>query len=121
MATPAKTKMVDKPVKAKPATTAPTKVKPVTTQPAVVKPKAAPAASAGAKTAAPKATKGSVAATGAVTARRALAPDQRRYYVEVAAYYIAEQRGFHGDSQLDDWVAAEAEIDRLLREGVLNP
>lgn len=53
--------------------------------------------------------------------QRALAPDQRRYYIEVAAYYIAERRGFHGDSQLDDWVAAEEEIDRLLREGILNP
>lgn len=59
--------------------------------------------------------------TGSSGARRALAPDQRRYYVEVAAYYIAERRGFRGDSQLDDWVAAEAEIDRLLREGILNP
>jgi len=50
-----------------------------------------------------------------------LTPDQRRYYVEVAAYYIAERRGFHGGSQMDDWVQAEAEIDRLVREGVLKP
>lgn len=50
-----------------------------------------------------------------------LAPEQRRYYVEVAAYYIAERRGFHGGSQLDDWVQAEIEIDRLLREGILKP
>jgi hypothetical protein len=51
----------------------------------------------------------------------ALSPEQRRYYVEVAAYYIAERRGFHGGGELDDWVTAEAEIDRLLREGVLKP
>ncbi|MEW6165241.1 MAG: DUF2934 domain-containing protein [Pseudomonadota bacterium] len=51
----------------------------------------------------------------------AVSPDQRRYYVEVAAYYIAERRGFNGGSQLEDWVQAEAEIDRLLREGILNP
>lgn len=50
-----------------------------------------------------------------------LTPDQRRYYVEVAAFYIAERRGFHGSSQMDDWVQAEAEIDRLVREGILKP
>lgn len=50
-----------------------------------------------------------------------LTPDQRRYYVEVAAFYIAERRGFHGGSEMDDWVQAEAEIDRLVREGILKP
>lgn len=49
-----------------------------------------------------------------------LSPDQRRYYVEVAAYYIAERRGFQGGNALEDWAAAEAEVDRLLREGILN-
>ena len=50
-----------------------------------------------------------------------LTPEQRRYYVEVAAYYIAERLGFQGGSQLEDWANAEAEIDRLLREGILKP
>jgi hypothetical protein len=50
-----------------------------------------------------------------------LPADQRHYYVEVAAYYIAERRGFHGGSELEDWAAAAEEVDRLLREGVLNP
>jgi hypothetical protein len=50
-----------------------------------------------------------------------LTPEQRCYYVEVAAYYIAERRGFHGGGQLNDWVQAEEEIDRLLREGILKP
>ncbi|MFN3883182.1 MAG: DUF2934 domain-containing protein [Rhodocyclaceae bacterium] len=50
-----------------------------------------------------------------------LTPEQRRLYVEVAAYYIAERRGFVGGSELEDWVQAEAEIDRLLREGILKP
>jgi len=50
-----------------------------------------------------------------------LTPEQRRMYVEVAAYYIAERRGFQGGSELEDWVQAEAEIDRLLREGILKP
>jgi hypothetical protein len=46
--------------------------------------------------------------------------DQRRNYIEVAAYYIAERRGFVGGNEMDDWAAAEAEIDRLLSEGKLN-
>jgi hypothetical protein len=50
-----------------------------------------------------------------------LSAEQRHYYVEVAAYYIAERRGFHGGSELEDWTAAAEEVDRLLREGVLNP
>lgn len=50
-----------------------------------------------------------------------LTPEQRCFYVEVAAYYIAERRGFHGGGQLNDWVQAEEEIDRLLREGILKP
>ena len=47
-------------------------------------------------------------------------PDQRRNYVEVAAYYIAERRGFANGDQTMDWLAAEEEIDRLLRENKLG-
>lgn len=50
-----------------------------------------------------------------------LSAEQRRYYVEIAAYYIAERRGFSGGSEFEDWVQAESEIDRLLREGILKP
>lgn len=50
-----------------------------------------------------------------------LGAEQRRYYVEIAAYYIAERRGFSGGSEFEDWVQAETEIDRLLREGILKP
>jgi hypothetical protein len=32
-----------------------------------------------------------------------------------AAYFVAERRGFAGGGELDDWLLAEAEIDRLLR------
>lgn len=80
--------------------------------------------------AAPKAKKAPVAkpaakasAAPAKTAKAARPPvsvDQRRHYVEVAAYYIAERRGFDGGDALGDWAAAEAEIDRLLAEGLLN-
>ncbi|HLP98029.1 MAG TPA: DUF2934 domain-containing protein [Sideroxyarcus sp.] len=47
-------------------------------------------------------------------------PEQRHHYVEVAAYYIAERRGFEAGCRDDDWVRAELEIDRLLAEGRLN-
>jgi hypothetical protein len=55
------------------------------------------------------------------TKRPAIPADQRRHYVEVAAYYIAERRGFAEGDPLADWAAAEAEIDRLLAAGRLNP
>lgn len=45
-----------------------------------------------------------------------LSEEQRRQYVEVAAYYIAERDGFNGGCDLENWLAAEAEIDRLLAE-----
>lgn len=43
--------------------------------------------------------------------------EQRNHYVEMAAYYIAERRGFAPGNPLEDWVQAEAEIERLLAEG----
>lgn len=46
--------------------------------------------------------------------------EQRRNYIEMAAYYIAERRGFAPGNPLQDWVQAEAEIDRLLAEGRLG-
>ncbi|MDP1635355.1 MAG: DUF2934 domain-containing protein [Gallionellaceae bacterium] len=46
--------------------------------------------------------------------------EKRKHYIEMAAYYIAERRGFAPGDLLDDWVKAEAEIDRLLAEGRLG-
>ncbi len=34
--------------------------------------------------------------------------------IAVAAYYLAEQRGFPGEGALDDWVHAEQQIDRMI-------
>lgn len=51
----------------------------------------------------------------------AISPEQRRWCVEVASYFIAERRGFTPGCELEDWVVAEAEIDRMLAEGLLNP
>lgn len=46
-----------------------------------------------------------------------ISPEQRANYIEVAAFYIAERRGFAPGNPIDDWVAAEAEIDRLIASG----
>ncbi len=47
----------------------------------------------------------------------AITAEQRNNYVEVAAFYIAERRGFAAANPADDWAAAEAEIDRLIASG----
>ncbi|HLA36358.1 MAG TPA: DUF2934 domain-containing protein [Rhodocyclaceae bacterium] len=61
------------------------------------------------------------AATEAATcACTSVTPEQRQNYIEVAAYFIAERRGFSPDVSLDDWVQAENEIDRLVAEGSLG-
>lgn len=46
-----------------------------------------------------------------------LTTEQRNHYVAVAAFYIAERRGFTLGNPQDDWLAAEAEIDRLIASG----
>lgn len=42
--------------------------------------------------------------------------NRRRAMIELAAYLRAEQRGFAPGRELDDWLAAEAEVDRQLLE-----
>lgn len=46
----------------------------------------------------------------------ALAGEDRYRMIAEAAYYRAEQRGFEPGSELDDWLAAEIEVDALLAE-----
>lgn len=46
-----------------------------------------------------------------------LSTEQRNHYVAVAAFYIAERRGFTLGNPADDWMAAEAEVDRLISSG----
>ncbi|OQW89996.1 MAG: hypothetical protein BWK72_01810 [Rhodoferax ferrireducens] len=46
-----------------------------------------------------------------------LSSEQRTHYVSVAAFYIAERRGFTLGNPADDWLAAEAEVDRLIASG----
>ncbi len=39
----------------------------------------------------------------------------RHEMIATAAYFRAEQRGFCGGESLDDWLAAESEVDERLR------
>ncbi|MCX7892680.1 MAG: DUF2934 domain-containing protein [Burkholderiales bacterium] len=41
-------------------------------------------------------------------------PEVRERMVREAAYYRAERRGFAAGHELEDWLSAEADIDRLL-------
>jgi hypothetical protein len=41
-------------------------------------------------------------------------PEQRRALIAEAAYYRAEQRGFEPGRELEDWCAAESDIDSVL-------
>jgi hypothetical protein len=41
--------------------------------------------------------------------------EQRQRMIAEAAYFRAQRRGFQGGNPLEDWLAAEAEIDCLLR------
>jgi hypothetical protein len=43
--------------------------------------------------------------------------DERRRWVETAAYFKAEQRGFAPGSEAADWLAAELEIQRRIAHG----
>jgi hypothetical protein len=41
-------------------------------------------------------------------------PDNVQRLIAIAAYYLAEQRGFDPGHEVDDWLQAEAEVfDRL--------
>ncbi len=41
--------------------------------------------------------------------------DQRRAWIAEAAYYHSASRGFVPGHELEDWLAAEAEIEALLQ------
>ena len=46
-----------------------------------------------------------------------VAAEDRYKMIAAAAYLRSERRGFVSGHALDDWVAAEAEIDRMLKPG----
>ena len=43
-----------------------------------------------------------------------LSAEERHEMIAVAAYYLAEQRGFPGEGAMDDWVHAERQIDHMV-------
>ena len=46
-----------------------------------------------------------------------ISEDARRGMIAEAAYLRAERRGFMPGTETEDWLAAEAEVDALLRAG----
>ena len=58
----------------------------------------------------------------AVVPSQSIEPEQRQAMICDAAYFLSERRGFGPAHELDDWLAAEEEIDRLLTASVpANP
>ena len=47
----------------------------------------------------------------------ALSAEQRHARIAIAAYYIAQRRGFEAGHELADWLCAESEIDGARRGG----
>ena len=113
---------------AKPATSKPAAAKKVATKaaevkPVVVKPVAVPAEvvtvvkAVADKPAAKKAPAAKTKLKVSTAPKPLLSTDQRNHYVAVAAFYIAERRGFTLGNPTEDWLAAEAEVDRLIASG----
>ena len=51
------------------------------------------------------------------THRKAIDPALRQKMIEETAYFNAQQRGFVSDNALDDWLAAENEVDiKLIKQ-----
>jgi Protein of unknown function (DUF2934) len=47
--------------------------------------------------------------------------DERRSMIAEAAYLRAERRGFTPGRETEDWLAAEMEVDALLKVGARGP
>lgn len=52
----------------------------------------------------------------ATSMKTAAAGADRHQMIKVAAYYLAEQRGFNGGDPVADWLAAETRIDAMLKK-----
>jgi Protein of unknown function (DUF2934) len=94
-------------------TTGPTRTTP-TAPPAE---KAAPSRRGAAAKAGEGASKGVTGAAAGIT----VSIETRRAMIAQAAYLRAERRGFTGGGEEEDWLAAEAEVDALLRAGNGRP
>jgi hypothetical protein len=56
--------------------------------------------------------------TSAMSRKRSVTSEERQQLISKAAYYRAEHRGFAPGLELDDWLAAEDEINRSFLPGV---
>ena len=76
-----------------------------------------------AKPRAPRAKKAATPKGSTVSAAIEISEDVRRGMIAEAAYLRAERRGFTGghEKEREDWVAAEAEVDALLKAGHGRP
>lgn len=52
----------------------------------------------------------------AQTAPDVISSQQRQQMINEAAYYLAQRRGFISGNPVDDWLAAEAEVDQQLSQ-----
>lgn len=48
-------------------------------------------------------------------AKKFATPEERYQMIAHAAYFLAERHGFSSGRALDDWIAAEKEIDSMLK------
>ena len=76
-----------------------------------------------AKPRAPRAKKAATPKGSTVSAAIEISEDVRRGMIAEAAYLRAERRGFTGghEKEREDWAAAEAEVDALLKAGHGRP
>jgi len=63
----------------------------------------------------PKATRGKRTTAKTSAPRSDISEEMRRSMIAEAAFVRAERRGFTGGDEVEDWLAAEAEVDALLR------
>jgi Protein of unknown function (DUF2934) len=61
--------------------------------------------------------KPAAAPAGVASPRLTVSEEARRAMIAEAAYLRAERRGFASGNEEEDWLAAEAEVDALLRAG----
>ena len=95
-----------------------------TTGPARTAPSAPPAEKAAPSRRSSTGKPGEVSASagaGGASAGITVAAETRRAMIAQAAYLRAERRGFTSGNEEEDWLAAEAEVDALLRAGNGRP
>jgi hypothetical protein len=103
----------------RPSTAAPVSPVATPTVPAKAESASSDKTKAPAKPRAPRAKKAATTKVSSVSLSIEISDDVRRGMIAEAAYLRAERRGFSGghEKEREDWVAAEAEVDALLKAG----